>query len=410
MSHHRRGVSAVIFAVVVALTGALMVLLGSTAQGLTRPHGAASKRKSLPPMAELIAAVPWSGADFGWSVAVSGSTAVVGAPYANSYTGAAYVFTKVKGTWTQRAELLATEGVPGSDAGDEFGWSVAISGNTVVIGAPNHNDGLGAAYVFSDSGSGWTQQAEFIDPENDGISNIKFGYSVVTSGSTVMVGADGAFGTGAVYAYSDTAGSWSQQAVLTASDGTNGDDFGWSMAVSHSTLVVSAVKHNKNGAIYVFSDLGGTWTYRTELTASDGATNDYFGDKVATDGTRIVAGAPGHVLEQGAAYVFNGSGAQWTQVAELKASDGGPNDCFGWAIGLSGKTALVGAEQTFNDSGAAYVFMEKGAKWTQQHELTPTDGGSTDKFGYSVSLSGTTAIVGANQAENEDGSAYLYKL
>jgi hypothetical protein len=408
MSHHRRVVSALIFAVVVAMTGALVLLLGSTAQGFTRPHGTSSKRRALTPLATLIATDPSYNGNFGWSVAVSGSTAVVGAPYANSSTGAAYVFTKVKGTWTQQAELLASDAA--TDSGDDFGWSVAISGNTVAIGAPDHSNELGAAYVFTRTGGTWTQQAEFLDPESGAISNIKFGYSVVTSGSTVMVGADGAYGSGAVYVYSDSAGPWSQEAELTAPDAALSDDFGWSMALSHSTLVVSAVKHAKNGAIYVFTDLGGTWTYRTELTASDGATNDYFGDKVATNGSRIVAGAPGHVLEQGAAYVFDGSGAKWTQVAELTASDGGPNDCFGWAIGLSGKTVLVGAEQTFSDSGAAYVFQQKGAKWTQRHELTPTDGGTTDKFGYSVSLSGTTGIVGANQAEDEDGSAYLYKL
>ncbi len=408
MFHHRRVVSAVIFAVVVAMTGALVLALGSTAQGLTRPHGAASKRRALPVMAELIASVPWSGADFGWSVAVSGSIAVVGAPYANSYNGAAYVFSKVKGTWAQQAVLVASDGTTGSL--DEFGWSVAISGNTVAIGAPGYNDNLGAAYVFSRSGATWAQSAEFIDPESDSISNIKFGYSVVTSGSTVMVGADGAYGTGAVYVYADSAGTWNQETELTAPDGAISDDFGWSMALSHSTLIVSAVRHAANGAIYVFTDGGGTWTYRTELTASNGDPNDYFGDKVATDGTRIVAGAPGHVAEQGAAYVFDGSGASWKQVAELTASDGGPNDCFGWAIGLSGKTVLVGAEQTFNNSGAAYVYKQKGAKWVQEHELTPTDGGPIDKFGYSVSLSGTTGIVGANQAENDDGSAYLYKL
>ena len=132
---------------------------------------------------------------------------------------------------------------------------------------------------------------------------------------------------------------------------------------------------------------------------------------MATDGTRIVVGAPGHVKEQGAVYVFDGSGATWKQVAELTASDGGPNDCFGWAVSLSGKTILVGAEQTNNDSGAAYVFTQKGAKkWIQRHELTATDGGTTDKFGYSVSMSGTMAIIGADQAEGGGGSAFLYKL
>jgi hypothetical protein len=406
MSHHRSVVSTVFLAVVVAMTGALVLLLGSTAQGLSRPRAAvASKRKPVIPVADLVANDAWPGANFGWSVAVSGTTAVVGAPYDNTYMGAAYVFTEVNGTWTNQTELLPSD--PRSQ--DKFGWSVAVSGSTVVIGAPGY--GLGAAYVFSDTSGTWTQQAELTEPTGGtGEGATKFGNSVAISGSTVMAGADGD-GTGAVFAYTDTAGSWTLADELSAPDGVIGDQFGWSMALSGSTLVVSAVTHASNGAIYVFTDIAGTWTYQAELVASDGRDNDYFGDKVATDGTRIVAGAPGHKEMQGAVYVFDGSGPTWNQVAELTASDGGPDDCFGWAVGLSGKTVLVGAEKTHADSGAAYVFTQRNArKWTQHHELRATDGGTTDQFGYSASLSGTMAIVGADQAEGGAGAAFIYKL
>jgi uncharacterized protein (DUF2345 family) len=391
-----------------------VLLLGSTAQGLARPQGAAaSKRKAVVPVADLIPsdANGWTDANFGWSVAVSGSTAVVGAPYATAlsgatYAGTAYIFSKVHGTWTQEAELSPSD----TASSDKFGWSVAISGTTVVIGAPGHTYLLGAAYVFSDASGTWTQQAELAATNDAGESNIKFGTSVAASGSTVMVGADG-YGTGNVYTYTDSAGTLTPGAVLTPPGGAIGDEFGWSMSLSHSTLVVGAVKHASNGAVYVFNDVAGTWTYQTELLASDGVANDYFGDKVATDGTRIVVGAPDHVKEQGAAYVFTGSGATWNQAAELTASDGGPDDCFGWAVSLSGKTILVGAEQTNGDSGAAYVFTQKNAKkWTQHRELTATDGGKTDMFGYSVSMSGTLAIIGADQSEGGGGSAFVYKL
>ena len=185
----------------------------------------------------------------------------------------------------------------------------------MIIGAPDHQ-ALGAAYIYSDVSGTWTQEAELTPPRDAGESGVKFGTSVAISGSTAMVGADGG-GNGAVYSYSDVGGTWTPGAELTAPDGGGTDEFGWSLALSRSTLVVSAVNHAWSGAIYVFTDLAGTWTYRTELTASDGATNDYFGDKVATDGTRIVAGAPGHDGMQGAAYVFDGSGASWKQEAEL---------------------------------------------------------------------------------------------
>jgi hypothetical protein len=334
----------------------------------------------------------------------------VGAPYADSitgvlYTGAAYVFTKVGSTWTEQAELNASDAA----VSDGFGSSVAISGTTVVVGAPGH-DVDGAAYVFTESAGVWTQRAELTAPDVIGEGTVKFGYSVLTSGSAVMVGATGAHATGAVYVYSDSSGTWTEQAELTAPDAAYGDLFGWSLALSRSTLVVGAVRHDVSGAVYVFTDSSGSWIEKAELTPSDGAGIEYFGDKVATDGTHIVVGMPGHANDQGAVYVFTGSATTWIQRAELTASDGGPNDCFGWAVGLSGTTILVGAEQTNNDSGAAYVFSAKGAKWRQRAELKPSDGGIGDEFGYSASLSGTTAIVGSNGAEGGAGSAYLYQL
>jgi len=217
---------------------------------------------------------------------------------------------------------------------------------------------------------------------------------------------------GSVFVFTGSGGNWTDQQQLTASNGGPSDMFGWSLAESGSTLLVSAVKaHNDTGAVYVFADEAGTWSQEAELTASDAAANNYFGDKAAIDGSGIVVGAPGHDNEQGAAYVFTGSGSTWTQKAELTASDGGPNDCFGWAVGLSGDTVLVGAEQTNGDSGAAYVFKKVGAKWRQRIELTSgAVGGSSDEFGYSASLSGRTAVIGADGAEAGAGSVYLYKL
>ena len=419
MPRNRRAViSTVLFAVIVAVTGTLVLFLGSAAQAAgrsTSAHAPAHKKvkaekkaKALTPLQEVIASDAWTGDDFGWSVSISGTTAVVGAPYADSYTGAAYVFTKGPSGWSQAAELTA------SDAADneEFGWSVNISGSTIVVGAPGYYFNLGAAYVFTGSGSTWTQAAELNDTDPTSTGADKFGYSVVTSGSTAMVGAKGySAATGAVYVFDDSGGSWSQVQKLSAADAAPAAMFGWSMALSGTTLVVSAVKaHNDTGADYVFTQSAGAWTQQAELSASDGFTDDYFGDKVATDGTRIVAGAPGHNKDQGAAYVFTGSGAHWTQVAEIEASDGAPDACFGWAVGLAGKTILIGAEQTDADNGAAYVFRKTGSHWRQKHELTVSDGSLANEFGYSVAVSGTSAIVSADQDDAGVGSAYLYKL
>jgi len=398
----------VFLSIIVALAGSLVLFFASTAQASGRPTvTVASKVKVPSALSELLASDAWPGAGFGWSVSVSGSTAVVGAPYASGYTGAAYVFTKVGGTWTQVAELTSSDAA----TGDKFGWSVSISGSTVAVGAPGHYYGIGSAYVFSDAGGSWTQVAELADTDTTGSGNIKFGYSVLTSGSEVLVGADGYDGAaGAVYDFTGAGGSWTQQQRLLPSDGAPSDEFGWSMTISGSTLVVSAVRHAANGAIYVFTGAAGSWTQKDELTAGDGFADDYFGDKVAMSGTRIVAGAPGHHNEQGAAYVFSGSGASWTQVGELTASDGQHNDCFGWAVGLSGTTVLVGAEQTNAATGAAYVFKKAGAKWRQKAELTAGDGSPGNEFGYSASLSGTLAVIGSDNSEAGAGSAYLYNL
>jgi hypothetical protein len=185
--------------------------------------------------------------------------------------------------------------------------------------------------------------------------------------------------------------------------------FGWSLALSGSTLVVSAVTHGATGAIYVFTG-SATWSQQAELVGQQTTVGDYFGDKIAISGTHIVAGGPGYNTEQGAAWVFSGAGANWNQVAMLTASDGQQNACFGWAVGLSGTTVLVGAEQTASDSGAAYEFTGNGSRWTQRHELVAHDGGSTPEFGYSASLSGKTAIISADGSDSGTGSAYIYRL
>ncbi|HVC71016.1 MAG TPA: FG-GAP repeat protein [Acidimicrobiales bacterium] len=399
-------ISTVLFAVVVALTGSLVLFLGSAAGAAGPSHRVVAAKAHGPrQLSELIASDAWTGDDFGWSVAVSGSTAVVGAPYAGAYKGAAYIFSKTGKTWTQTQTLSASDAAPGN----EFGWSVAISGTTVAVGSPGTYFGIGTAYVFTDTGGTWTQQSEF--SATDAMGGDKFGYSVVTSGSSVMVGADGhSARKGAVYIYTENAGSWPLQVELTASDGLPSDMFGWSMAVSGSTLVVSAVRHAANGAIYVFTDTGGTWSQVAELKAGDGADDDYFGDKVAVSGRLIVAGAPGHNKTTGAAYIFRGAGANWTEVGEPTASDGAANNCFGWSVGLSGTTVLVGAEQHNAAAGAAYVFKKSGSTWKQQPDLTAGDAAAGNEFGYSASLSGNTAVIGADNAEGGAGSAYIFKV
>ncbi|MGH8426638.1 MAG: hypothetical protein ACRES7_01475 [Gammaproteobacteria bacterium] len=381
---------------------------------------------------KVIASDGAAGDRFGFSVALSGSTALVGAPNAtvngNQYQGAAYVFSESGGTWSQTAKLTASDGA----AYDFFGISVAVSGSTAIVCAENAtvngNGSQGAAYVFSDSGGTWSQTAKLT--ASDGATGDAFGSSVVLVGSTALVGAvnatvNGNFAQGAAYVFSDSGGTWSQTAKLTASDGAANDQFGFSVALSGSTALVGAYRATVNGnsaqgAAYVFTESGDTWAQSQKLTANDGAAYDFFGFSVAVSGSTAIVCAEGATVNgnggQGAAYVFSDSGGAWSQTAKLTASDGAGSAQFGYSVALSGSTALVGAfNATVNGNlaqGAAYVFSDSGGTWSQTVKLTASDGAGGAQFGYSVALSGSTALVGAEGAtvngNGGQGTAYFY--
>jgi hypothetical protein len=330
---------------------------------------------------ELTASDGAPGDWFGESVAVDGSTIVVGAPHhevgRNVSQGAAYVFVRSGTTWGQEAELTSSDGA----AGDKFGWSIAVDGSTVIVGAPHHeigsNLGQGAAYVFAESGTTWGQGAEL--RASDGAAGDKFGWSVAVSGSTAIVGAilhtvGSNAGQGAAYVFVESGGMWSPQAELAASDGAANDYFGSSVAVSGGTAVVGSpgpvtfIHSSKYaGGAYVFVESGTTWSQQAELTASDGVGSDNFGNSVAVDETTstVVVGALNHAVgrqgDQGAAYVFAQSGTTWDQQAELTASDWAGDDNFGTSVALSGSTAVAGAPWHSVGSnkwqGTAYVFV-----------------------------------------------------
>jgi hypothetical protein len=384
--------------------------------------------------AELTGSDGASGDFFGSSVVLDGDTALVGAGYKTVSgrldQGVAYVFTRSGGAWSQQAELTASDGA----AGDYFGFSVALDGDTALIGASNKTVsahlGQGAAYVFTRSGGAWSQQAELTG--SDGAATDHFGQSVALNGDTALIGASfktvgGNNAQGSAYVFTRIVGGWTQQAELTGSDGAGGDLFGYSVAVSGDTALVGArIKtvsgHGSQGAAYVFTRAAGVWSQQAELTGNDGATGDYFGQSVALDGDTALVGAcykavSGH-LSQGAAYVFTRSGSTWSQQAELTGSDGAADDNFGWSVALDGDGALVGAFfKTLNGNGsqgAAYAFSRSGGVWSQQAELSGSDGAATDYFAWSVSLGGRIAMVGAPaktvSGHATQGAAYVFGL
>jgi len=356
--------------------------------------------------AELTASDGFAGDQFGWSVSVSGDTAVIGAVSKNNAQGAAYVLVRSGGVWAQQQELTASDGA----ADDQFGFSASVSGDTAVIGAwnktVNSQPQQGAAYVFVRANGVWTQQQEMT--ASDGAAGDSFGYSVSVSGDTAVIGAPG---NGAAYVFVRNGGAWSKQQELTASDEAAGDYFGYSVSVSgNMALIGASAKNIYQGAAYVFVLSNGLWGQQQELTASDGAADDAFGYSVAMNGESAVIGAPGKNGSQGAAYGFLLSGGAWGQEQKLTASDSAAGDSFGNSVSVSGASAVIAAYHKSADQGAAYLFALSGGAWGQQQELTASDGVANDYFGFSVSVSGDTAAIGAVGRENSLGGAYVFAV
>ncbi len=244
---------------------------------------------------------------------------------------------------------------------------------------------------------------------SDVVAQDGFGVSVSISGTTVVAGAPGfAKSVGRAYLFTGTAG-WDQADELKGSDIAAADYFGYSVAVSGTTVVVGAPGYAKNaGRVYVFTDAAGGWKQAAELKGSDTVSGHYFGYSVAISGATIAVGAPGYASTAGRAYVFEKTGAAWKQVAELKGSDTVSDNGFGYSTSISGTTAIVGAPIYAKDTGRAYVFTDTAGGWKQATELKGSDTVASDGFGVSVAVSGTTAVVGADGHAKQAGRAYVF--
>ncbi len=396
------------------LKAALCSTMLLTLVGVGQPAPAADFEE----VAKLLAADGAQDDFFALSVAVSGDTAVIGASgddHVGINAGSAYVFTRPAGIWTQQAKLTAADGFQL----DLFGHSVAVSSNTAVIGAflEDHvGINAGSAYVFTRSAGIWTQQAKLTAA--DGAAFDRFGISVAVSGDTAVIGAplddDAGDASGSAYVFTRSAGIWTQQAKLTAADGAAGDRLGdSSVAVSGDTAVIGVGSIN---SAYVFTRFAGIWTQQAKLTAADGGAGDEFGRWVAVSGNTAVIGArlDDAGKATGSAYVFTRSAGIWTQQAKLTAADGAAGDEFGYGVAVAGDTALIGArgdDDAGNRSGSAYLFIRSAGIWTQQAKLTAADDARGDEFGISVAVAGDTAVIGAyrdDDAGADSGSAYVF--
>jgi hypothetical protein len=356
------------------------------------------------------------------SLDAAGDEALVGAPGHNGTAGAVYAFVRRGGGWVQQQELTASDGGPGSDFGNSV--SLDAAGTEALIGAPNKNYTKGAAYVFALGRSGtWAQQQELTASDAAPYSDFGYFVSLNALGNELVVGAPASHSdAGSAYVFAlGRSGTWGQQQELTASDGAPGDFFGFSASLNAlgTETIVGAPGHNGSaGTAYVFTpSRTGTWAQQQELIASNAAPNDNFGFSVSLDalGTETVVGAPGHNGNAGAVYVFAlGRGGTLLQQQELTASDGLPNDEFGFSLSLDalGTETVVGAPTRNGLQGGAYVFaLGRSGTLVQQQELTASDGAPNDIFGYTVSLDalGDETIVGAPQHNSSKGAAYVFE-
>jgi len=389
-------------------------------------HGPAHAQCALSEASKLTASDAFAGDRFGIDSSVDGDVAIFGASFhadGGAFSGAAYVYRSSGSSWVEEAKLTASD----ASSGDFFGSAVAIHDNRAVVGAFGDDDGgsqSGAAYVFFFDGTNWVEEAKLVASDADVGDN--FGVSVAIDDFVIVVGAhanqDFGLLTGSAYVFRFDGTSWSQDAKLLSSDISGGDFFGRHVSVAGNVALITSIGEDEfgldTGAAYAFR-YDGTWAEEAQLTASDPDPFAQFGSSVSLFENRAVVGAwrgEGLAVDAGSAYVFQFDGANWVEEAKLAASDGATNDFFGNAVATDGTVVVVGAYGDDDDgtnSGSAYVYRYNGLSWTEEAKLSATDAAANDEFGSVVGASAGTAVISASRdddAGTSSGSAYAFTV
>ena len=391
--------------------------------------------------AKLIGGSVSSSDRFGWAVDVDGDYAVVTSLFdqgASPVSGTATVFQRGGSSWSQTQILAPTDGA----TSDWFGRSVSIQGNTIAIGAPQDDDfgaECGSVYIYTFNGTSWIQQSKLTAADANAGDN--FGQSVALSGASIVIGApfddDAGSSSGSAYIFTFNGTSWNQQAKLTASDASSSDSFGYGVALDGDTALVGAYRANLGGfgsdagAAYVYTRSAVTWSQSTKLVPASLAAGDDCAWSVALDGEHALLSARGHANNQGSVFHFRNSVAGWVEVNELVASDGAVGDEFSLSIDLDGERAMVGAylhDGAGGSAGAAYLFdlfrvdVVPAAPIAGQPASINLGGGKANSMSwmaYSLNGAGSTSIaplgvtldllfpsqLGSAQLTASDGSA-----
>ncbi len=362
---------------------------------------------------------------FGYSVAVSGKTALIGAIWQNDngpFSGSAYVFHfdspgRPGSGWMELQKLLASDG----DADDRFGAALAVEGDTAVIGA-FAVDGGGAAYLFrldADT-STWIEKQKLLASDRE--VGDHFGISVEISGDVAVIGAnlddDNGANSGSAYIFRFDGSNWVEEQKLLAGDGAAGNFFGTAVGIDGDTAVIGADGPTSVSAyVFRFDAQTSRWIEDQKLVASDGPGHE-FGVSVSISGDASLIGARLHDengSNAGSAYLFRfePDTSQWVEEQKLLASDGAAGDQFGRSVAIDGDTAVIGAwagDAIGPYTGPAYVFRYSGSRWVEQQQLLPEPNPWTAFFGWSVAIDGDTTVIGAHGEDHQAGAAYIFDL
>ncbi len=349
-------------------------------------------------------------AAFGSDTAVDGNTAVIGArfddPGGVNGAGAAYVIVRSGATWSLQQQLVASDATSGA----HFGEGVAISGNTIVVGAPNartNGTAVGAAYVFVRTGTTWTQQAKLV--ASDAAVDTFFGVDVDIDAGTIVVGAPSTFvgpaKMGVAYIFDFNGTLWSERRIP-APNGKDLDNFGVSVGVAGDTVCVGSSGYDvgsslSQGAVYAFVRAGG-WALQQRILAPSGASSDALGGSCDVAGNTIAAGAIGAgSSDVGVVHVFTRTGTTWTEQQALS----GDNANAGLSsVGLGGDILVAGATSEDNAAGAVYIYRRSGTTWSRVQRISNADQARGRTFGSGVSTDGVSILAGAPSPSPASGS------
>lgn len=372
---------------------------------------------------ELVAPGGAAGDDFGASVALEGTASAVGAPSLASNAGGTYAFEHTGSAWDAGQKLS----FPWTQAGDLQGAGVGVSAGYAAAGLPGRN-GEGATFIWHKL-SGWN--TDYLRSRSSAVSVDKLGKSVALWGQTLVVGAPSetqslqTVGRGAAFVFTRSGTSWSEQAKLVASGSATDDAAGTAVAIEQDDVAVGTpgddvAGNSDQGSVRIFHRTGTAWSEVATVTIANGKSADWFGTSVALNAGTLAVGAPYRepsfaTPSQGAVGVFVGAGASWQQQAELVASDAKADDYFGTSVAVEGNVLLVGSPKvdgTFLNSGAAYVFTRSGAVWAQSARLDPPVASLERRFGTAVAVVGGRLFVSApgsaGSGSNIAGTVHVY--